>query len=187
MNGDITLTSAVGLGTKFQVSLPMTWQESKAKDIAIHVVDVETLSCDSLNILLVEDNRINAIVAQGFCEKLGHRVDHAENGKLAIERLKTTQYDLILMDNHMPEMNGVETTKYIREKLKLDTLIFAYTADVFREAHDNFIQAGVDHILTKPLQQESFFWRPTTVLKSITKTNSSRRFEWEWKYCRASS
>ncbi|UPR54623.1 CHASE3 domain-containing protein [Vibrio cyclitrophicus] len=157
MNGDITLTSAVGLGTKFQVSLPMTWQESKAKDIAIHVVDVETLSCDSLNILLVEDNRINAIVAQGFCEKLGHRVDHAENGKLAIERLKTTQYDLILMDNHMPEMNGVETTKYIREKLKLDTLIFAYTADVFREAHDNFIQAGVDHILTKPLQQESFF------------------------------
>ncbi|MEZ9777387.1 CHASE3 domain-containing protein [Vibrio sp. 10N.261.54.A5] len=157
MNGEITLTSAVGLGTKFQVSLPITWQESKAKDIATHTVDAETLSYDSLSILLVEDNRINAIVAQGFCEKLGHHVDHAENGKLAIERLKTTQYDLILMDNHMPEMNGVETTNYIREKLKLDTLIFAYTADVFREAHDNFIQAGVDHILTKPLQQESFF------------------------------
>ncbi|MCK8072229.1 CHASE3 domain-containing protein [Vibrio sp. 1CM23M] len=157
MNGEITLTSAVGLGTKFQVSLPITWQESKTKDIATHTVDAETLSFDSLSILLVEDNRINAIVAQGFCEKLGHHVEHAENGKLAIERLKTTQYDLILMDNHMPEMNGVETTNYIREKLKLDTLIFAYTADVFREAHDNFIQAGVDHILTKPLQQESFF------------------------------
>ncbi|MFA0495645.1 CHASE3 domain-containing protein [Vibrio sp. 10N.222.54.B11] len=157
MNGEITLTSAVGLGTKFQVSLPITWQESKAKDIATHTVDAETLSFDSLSILLVEDNRINAIVAQGFCEKLGHHVEHAENGKLAIERLKTTQYDLILMDNHMPEMNGVETTNYIREKLKLDTLIFAYTADVFREAHDNFIQVGVDHILTKPLQQESFF------------------------------
>ncbi|MEG3696665.1 ATP-binding protein, partial [Vibrio coralliirubri] len=157
MNGEITLTSAVGLGTKFQVSLPITWQESKAKDIATHTVDAETLSYDSLSILLVEDNRINAIVAQGFCEKLGHHVEHAENGKLAIERLKTTQYDLILMDNHMPEMNGVETTHHIREKLKLDTLIFAYTADVFREAHDNFIQAGVDHILTKPLQQESFF------------------------------
>lgn len=157
MNGEITLTSAVGLGTKFQVSLPITWQESKAKDIAPHTVDAETLSFDSLSILLVEDNRINAIVAQGFCEKLGHHVEHAENGKIAIERLKTTRYDLILMDNHMPEMNGVETTNYIREKLKLDTLIFAYTADVFREAHDNFIQAGVDHILTKPLQQESFF------------------------------
>ncbi|PHX03850.1 CHASE3 domain-containing protein [Vibrio splendidus] len=157
MNGEITLTSAVGLGTKFQVSLPIAWQEGKTGDIVTPVINTENLTCDSLRILLVEDNRINAIVAQGFCEKLGHHVDLSENGKLAIERLKINQYDLILMDNHMPEMNGIETTQYIREKLKLDTLIFAYTADVFREAHDNFIQAGVDHILTKPLQQESFF------------------------------
>ncbi|MFA0231405.1 ATP-binding protein, partial [Vibrio sp. 10N.261.45.A7] len=157
MNGEITLTSAVGLGTKFQITLPIAWQESKTTNTITPATNTEDLTCDSLSILLVEDNRINAIVAQGFCEKLGHHVEHAENGKLAIERLKTTQYDLILMDNHMPEMNGVETTHYIREKLKLGTLIFAYTADVFREAHDNFIHAGVDHVLTKPLQQESFF------------------------------
>ena len=157
MNGEITLTSAVGLGTKFQVSLPIAWQEVKTGDVVTPVLNTENLTCDSLRILLVEDNRINAIVAQGFCEKLGHHVDLSENGKLAIERLRTNQYDLILMDNHMPEINGIETTQYIREKLELDTLIFAYTADVFREAHDNFIQAGVDHILTKPLQQESFF------------------------------
>lgn len=157
MDGEITLTSAVGLGTRFQVTLPIAWQESKTSDVIAPVTNPEILTCDSLNILLVEDNHINAIVAQGFCEKLGHHVDHSENGKLAIERLKTSQYDLILMDNHMPEMNGVETTHYIREKLKLNTLIFAYTADVFREAHDNFINAGVDHVLTKPLQQESFF------------------------------
>lgn len=157
MNGEITLTSAVGLGTKFQITIPMTWQEGQTSDVIIPITNKETLNCGSLNILLVEDNRINAIVAQGFCEKLGHHVDHSENGKLAIERLKTNRYDLILMDNHMPEMNGVETTHYIREQLKLDTLIFAYTADVFKEAHDNFIHAGVDHVLTKPLQQESFF------------------------------
>ncbi|MGF1851112.1 CHASE3 domain-containing protein [Vibrio satsumensis] len=157
MNGEITLTSAVGLGTKFQVSLSIAWQEGKTGDVATPVINTEKLTCSSLSILLVEDNRINAIVAQGFCEKLGHHVDLSENGKLAIERLKTNKYDLILMDNHMPEMNGVETTQYIREQLKLDTLIFAYTADVFREAHDNFILAGVDHVLTKPLQQESFF------------------------------
>ncbi|MGR5334515.1 CHASE3 domain-containing protein [Vibrio gigantis] len=157
MNGEITLTSAVGLGTKFQVSLSIAWQEEKTGDVATPVINTEKLTCSSLSILLVEDNRINAIVAQGFCEKLGHHVDLSENGKLAIERLKTNKYDLILMDNHMPEMNGVETTQYIREQLKLDTLIFAYTADVFREAHDNFILAGVDHVLTKPLQQESFF------------------------------
>ncbi|WP_373944814.1 CHASE3 domain-containing protein [Vibrio chagasii] len=157
MNGEITLTSAVGLGTKFQITIPMKWQEGQTSDVIIPITNKETLNCGSLSILLVEDNRINAIVAQGFCEKLGHHVDHSENGKLAIERLKTKRYDLILMDNHMPEMNGVETTHYIREQLKLDTLIFAYTADVFKEAHDNFINAGVDHVLTKPLQQESFF------------------------------
>ncbi|MEZ8436458.1 CHASE3 domain-containing protein [Vibrio splendidus] len=157
MNGEITLTSAVGLGTKFQVSLPIAWQEGKTGDVVTPVINTENLTCDSLRILLVEDNRINAIVAQGFCEKLGHHVDLSENGKLAIERLKTNQYDLILMDNHMPEMNGVEATHYIRDKLKLNTLIFAYTADVFREAHDSFLNAGVDHVLTKPLQQESFF------------------------------
>lgn len=158
MNGDIILTSAVGLGTKFEVSLPIAWQEGKvASENIPRLADTEELTYESLNILLVEDNRINAIVAKGFCENLGHHVDLAENGKLAIERLETHQYDLILMDNHMPEMNGVEATHYIRDKLKLNTLIFAYTADVFREAHDSFLDAGVDHVLTKPLQQESFF------------------------------
>ncbi|CAH6850380.1 Phosphorelay protein LuxU [Vibrio chagasii] len=157
MKGEITLTSAVGLGTKFQVTLPVSWQESKVSECSVNTNDTENLAHESLNILLVEDNRINAIVAQGFCENLGHKVELAENGRRAIERLQHSQYDLILMDNHMPEMNGVETTQYIRDKLKLNTLIFAYTADVFREAHDSFINAGVDHILTKPLQQESFF------------------------------
>jgi signal transduction histidine kinase/CheY-like chemotaxis protein len=157
MNGEIILTSAVGLGTKFQVSIPIAWQEGKTGESTTQMTNTENLTCNSMNILLVEDNRINAIVAQGFCENLGHHVDLAENGKLAIERLETHQYDLILMDNHMPEMNGVEATHYIRDKLKLNTLIFAYTADVFREAHDSFLNAGVDHVLTKPLQQESFF------------------------------
>ncbi|MCG9555811.1 CHASE3 domain-containing protein [Vibrio sp. Isolate31] len=157
MNGEITLTSAVGLGTKFQITLPMKWQEGQTSEVIIPITNKDTLNCGSLSILLVEDNRINAIVAQGFCENLGHHVDLAENGKRAIERLQHSKYNLILMDNHMPEMNGVETTQYIRDKLKLNTLIFAYTADVFREAHDSLINSGVDHILTKPLQQESFF------------------------------
>ena len=180
MNGEITLTSAVGLGTKFQITIPMTWQEGQTSDVIIPITNKETLNCGSLNILLVEDNRINAIVAQGFCEKLGHHVDHSENGRLAIERLKAHQYDLILMDNHMPEMNGVETTHYIREQLKLDTLIFAYTADVFKEAHDNFIHAGVDHVLTKPLQQESFFdalQQFSTRLPKQTKTEGTNTNE----------
>ena len=157
MDGQITLNSAVGLGTKFQVSLPIKWQESQAAHTAPNLISTTEPSKNPLNVLLVEDNRINAIVAKGFCENLGYNVELAENGRIATEYLKTAEYDLILMDNHMPEMNGVEATQYIRQQLGLKTLIFAYTADVFREAHDSFIEAGADHILTKPLQQESFF------------------------------
>ncbi|HHC7118641.1 TPA: ATP-binding protein [Vibrio parahaemolyticus] len=154
MGGSITLKSVEGGGTQFIVTLPIPWNESE-KPSPQHT-PVQTRSTQNLRILLAEDNRVNALVAKGFCEKLGHAVDVAENGLVAVEKARDNDYDLILMDNHMPEMNGVEATRFIREKLGVKTLLFAYTADVFREAHDHFIAAGADHVLTKPLQRESF-------------------------------
>ncbi|ELA8153455.1 response regulator [Vibrio parahaemolyticus] len=154
MGGSITLKSVEGVGTQFIVTLPIPWNESE-KPSPQHT-PVQTRSTQNLRILLAEDNRVNALVAKGFCEKLGHAVDVAENGLVAVEKARDNDYDLILMDNHMPEMNGVEATRCIREKLGVKTLLFAYTADVFREAHDHFIAAGADHVLTKPLQRESF-------------------------------
>ncbi|EGQ8035768.1 response regulator [Vibrio parahaemolyticus] len=154
MGGSITLKSVEGVGTQFIVTLPIPWNESE-KPSPQHT-PVQTRSTQNLRILLAEDNRVNALVAKGFCEKLGHAVDIAENGLVAVEKARDNDYDLILMDNHMPEMNGVEATRFIREKLRVKTLLFAYTADVFREAHDHFIAAGADHVLTKPLQRESF-------------------------------
>ncbi|HCG7248268.1 TPA: response regulator [Vibrio parahaemolyticus] len=154
MGGSITLKSVKGVGTQFIVTLPIPWNESE-KPSPQHT-PVQTRSTQNLRILLAEDNRVNALVAKGFCEKLGHTVDVAENGLVAVEKARDNDYDLILMDNHMPEMNGVEATRFIREKLGVKTLLFAYTADVFREAHDHFIAAGADHVLTKPLQRESF-------------------------------
>lgn len=154
MGGSISLKSVEGVGTQFIVTLPIPWNESE-KPSPQHT-PVQTRSTQNLRILLAEDNRVNALVAKGFCEKLGHAVDVAENGLVAVEKARDNDYDLILMDNHMPEMNGVEATRFIREKLGVKTLLFAYTADVFREAHDHFIAAGADHVLTKPLQRESF-------------------------------
>ncbi|MDG3413009.1 ATP-binding protein [Vibrio parahaemolyticus] len=154
MGGSITLKSVEGVGTQFIVTLPIPWNESE-KPSPQHT-PVQTRSTQNLRILLAEDNRVNALVAKGFCEKLGHTVDVAENGLVAVEKARDNDYDLILMDNHMPEMNGVEATRFIREKLRVKTLLFAYTADVFREAHDHFIATGADHVLTKPLQRESF-------------------------------
>ncbi|MBM4959032.1 response regulator [Vibrio parahaemolyticus] len=154
MGGSITLKSVEGVGTQFIVTLPIPWNESEKP--SLQHTPVQTRSTQNLRILLAEDNRVNALVAKGFCEKLGHAVDVAENGLVAVEKARDNDYDLILMDNHMPEMNGVEATRFIREKLGVKTLLFAYTADVFREAHDHFIAAGADHVLTKPLQRESF-------------------------------
>ncbi|AMG01080.1 ATP-binding protein [Vibrio harveyi] len=156
MSGEIKLKSVESIGTQFLVDLPIPWVEKEQPAMPNTKAEQQQENKRNLHILLAEDNRVNAIVAKGFCEKLGHTVEIAENGLIATKKAQENQYDLILMDNHMPEMNGVEATRFIREKLGVKTLLFAYTADVFREAHDNFIDAGADHVLTKPLQRESF-------------------------------
>lgn len=155
MDGTVELRSKQGEGSTFTLTLPLdtstqTTEMNRAASKNIQTID------QPLSILLAEDNRVNAIVAKGFCTKLGHSVEIAVNGKIATQMAASKSYDLILMDNHMPEMNGVEATRYLRETLQLKTLIFAYTADVFRQAHDDFIAAGADHVLTKPLQRDSF-------------------------------
>ncbi|MGD1463734.1 ATP-binding protein [Vibrio harveyi] len=156
MSGEIKLKSVESIGTQFLVDLPIPWVEKEQPAMPNTKAEQQQENKRNLHILLAEDNRVNAIVAKGFCEKLGHTVEIAENGLIATKKAQENQYDLILMDNHMPEMNGVEVTRFIREKIGVKTLLFAYTADVFREAHDNFIDAGADHVLTKPLQRESF-------------------------------
>ncbi len=156
MSGEIKLKSVESIGTQFLVDLPIPWVEKEQPAMPNTKAEQQQENKRNLHILLAEDNRVNAIVAKDFCEKLGHTVEIAENGLIATKKAQENQYDLILMDNHMPEMNGVEATRFIREKLGVKTLLFAYTADVFREAHDNFIDAGADHVLTKPLQRESF-------------------------------
>ncbi|MHA2784677.1 ATP-binding protein [Vibrio harveyi] len=156
MSGEIKLKSVESIGTQFLVDLPIPWVEKEQPAMSNTKAEQQQENKRNLHILLAEDNRVNAIVAKGFCEKLGHTVEIAENGLIATKKAQENQHDLILMDNHMPEMNGVEATRFIREKLGVKTLLFAYTADVFREAHDNFIDAGADHVLTKPLQRESF-------------------------------
>ena len=156
MGGDVNVISTLGKGSVFSVNLKLmpiqTVQATKEKSVSL---DDQAIAC-SLNILLVEDNKVNALVAKTFCTKQGHQVDVAQNGEIAVERVQNSAYDLIIMDNHMPVMDGIEATRIIRQQLKCNTVIFGCTADVFKEAHDNFMAAGANHILTKPLQKESF-------------------------------
>ena len=156
MDGRVSVQSEAGVGTTFfiDIELEVTTQRAQPEQ-AKHSLSRQAIS-QALSILVVEDNPINAVVTKTFCQKQGHKVLLAENGLVAIEILKNKRFDLIIMDNHMPEMDGITATKVIRDELKLNTVIFGCTADVFKEARDNFISAGANHVLTKPLQKESF-------------------------------
>lgn len=156
MQGHVRIESEIGVGTSFIIDLQIDRTEELPEQLRDkHDLNRQVLT-QSLNILIVEDNRINALVAKTFCQKQGHNVSVAEDGSIAIEVVQKQHFDLIIMDNHMPKMDGVTATKYMRQNLNMDTIIFGCTADVFKEAHDNFIEAGVNHVLTKPLQKDSF-------------------------------
>ena len=160
MGGDISVNSTEGKGTTFTIVIPLEISNKQAtvenKDHSPRTNIEETETPTNLSILIAEDNKVNALVAKMFCQRLGHQVTIAENGQVALDILQESSFDLIIMDNHMPIMDGITATQIIRNKLKLSTVIFACTADVFQEAHDNFIAAGANYILTKPLQEQSF-------------------------------
>ena len=108
-----------------------------------------------VRILLVEDNAVNQLVALRLLEKQGHAVTIAANGKRALEALKKDPYDLVLMDIQMPEMNGWEATKAIRENEKTTgehIPIAAMTAHAMKGDEERCITAGMDDYLTKPIR-----------------------------------
>lgn len=110
----------------------------------------------SPHLLLVDDNAVNRLVACRFLTRAGCRVDEAADGKEALERIRTHQYDAVLMDCFMPEMDGYETTQRIRtgEGDGRRLPVIALTAAAFASDRDKAIAAGMDDFLTKPIQSQ---------------------------------
>ena len=154
MGGTITVTSRLNFGTRFTISLPLEMRELE-EQVVVQTSTSANQTLDNFSVLLVEDNKINAMVIRKFCESINLTVENAYDGLQALDKLVSNQYDLIIMDNHMPNMSGIEAIQKIRNELKLTTVVFACTADVFKEAHDEFIMSGADFVLTKPLQKNS--------------------------------
>ena len=112
-----------------------------------------------LNILLAEDNPINQKVALVTLDRIGHHVDLAENGVITVRLFKENIYDLVLMDVYMPEMDGIEATRKIREfeasnPDRKPVFICAITANTSREDEESCLKAGMDGFISKPFRME---------------------------------
>jgi CheY-like chemotaxis protein len=107
-----------------------------------------------LKILVAEDNLVNQKIAIKILGKLGYNIRMANNGKEAVEIISNEQFDIILMDVQMPEMDGLEATKNIRTQIQVQPIIIALTANVLQGDHDACIQAGMNDYMSKPIDIE---------------------------------
>ena len=107
-----------------------------------------------LRILIAEDNQVNQTLAVRTLQKLGYETAVAENGVLALQELQRYDYDMILMDVQMPEMDGLEATRLIRQNFNIQPVIIAMTANAMTEDKEACLQAGMDDYISKPIRRE---------------------------------
>lgn len=155
LGGDIDVVSSVGEGSCFTVSFIVSARKALAEPDRLDPDSTETSAALLVGktALLAEDNAINAVVAQALLEQLGCNVVHVDDGLKAAIRVEEGGIDFVLMDIHMPVMDGVEATYRIR-KLMNDNAsvpIIGLTAEAFKDRHDAFMQAGMNDIVTKPV------------------------------------
>ncbi|WP_242695904.1 response regulator [Desertivirga brevis] len=137
------------------------------------ILDERFAAENPLRILLAEDNLINQKLAVRILNKLGYHPDVANDGVEALEMLPKKEYDLILMDVLMPNLDGLETTKKIRREGKYRPKIVAMTANAYPEDKEACLAAGMDGYLSKPIQMESFI----AALKEMSRINNTKLFK----------
>lgn len=150
MNGEINVQSEKGSGTT--VSFILNFEKGDIHNIK-KVKEEINFDISGINVLLVEDNIINRMVAINSLHYFNCVVTEATNGLEAIEILKNKHFDIILMDVQMPEMDGIEATIKIKKELKLQTPIIALTANAFKSEVEKCKNAGMDDYITKPFEE----------------------------------
>jgi PAS domain S-box-containing protein len=174
--GSISCSSKLGEGSEFVVEMPFRKGEIRIQKEEIKRIQA-SISPNFLKgkkILLVEDNQLNQLLALKVFRKWNFELDIAENGKIAIEKVKNSNFDLILMDIQMPEMDGNEATKYIRENLgeKSNIPIIALTAHATSGEEQKCIDLGMDDYLSKPFDANDLLKKIYNLIKEDT-TNYS--------------
>jgi CheY-like chemotaxis protein/anti-sigma regulatory factor (Ser/Thr protein kinase) len=149
-HSDIELESEIGTGSKFSfvLNLPIFNKNSEFKN-ELNADDYKEQKLEGLKVLLVEDNLINVKIAEKILKQWDVNVDVALNGLIAVEKHKSTKYDVILMDLSMPVMDGFEASINIRSKDSLIPII-ALTASTSYLSLEKAIQIGINEYITKP-------------------------------------
>jgi PAS domain S-box-containing protein len=154
MGGTIEVESKEGTGSVFTLIIPVDIPEQEKRN-GPEAKPVPSSSPRPLRILLAEDNPVNRVVIQRHLSKQGHSVSAVVDGRKALEALEKTVFDLVLMDVQMPEMNGMEATRAIREGASgmnpVTLPIIALTAYAMKDDRERFLSAGMDGYVTKPV------------------------------------
>ncbi len=164
MNGNIGVKSEFGVGSNFYFSIEQGYvtKEVKAEEIYREVNTVEGMSVDTLTsvvmpkakILIVDDNKVNIMVIQGLLEPYKAQIDYALSGQECLNLLTSQEYDLVFMDQMMPEMDGIETLARIR-KLPFEYCknipVVVVTANAVGEAKEMLMKAGFSDYISKPI------------------------------------
>lgn len=166
--GTVQVKSAEGIGSAFTVVLPV-------KKVSMEVISqveqaLEPISSPgNVHILLVEDQPLNQQLAKKLISDFGFTAEVAFNGKAAVELLRSETFDIVLMDLQMPEMDGYDATKIIREKLQLDIPIIALTAHSSAGEREKCLALGMNDYLVKPFRaQELYFKIVSAIRKKVT-------------------
>ena len=158
LKGKIYLKSELGKGSNFIFEIPLKHtdqvieEETSKKNYFKNISEIEL---STIKILVVEDNKINQMITKKILNKMNLNCDIVDNGEDAVEQVRNTNYDVVLMDIHMPGISGLEATKIIRG-FKKDLTIFALTAVTLEDKMHEFEEAGFDDIISKPFKQEDF-------------------------------
>ena len=153
--GSIRVKSKMNEGSEFSFILNF----KKTNETAESESDIIEINAENKNIsvLVVEDIALNQLLMKTLLDDFGFERDIAANGKIAIEKMQTKTYDIILMDLQMPEMNGFETTEYIRTKMNSAIPIIALTADVTTTDLAKCKAVGMNDYLAKPVDDRLLY------------------------------
>ncbi len=153
MGGSIRVESRLGVGSSFHLLIPLQWKSDNITTKPLAEKESNLWSGPPLDILLAEDNPINTQFIKIVLENMGHVVTVAENGKVALDTLKTNTFDLVLMDIQMPVMNGIDALNLLRDLKQLrgkHLTVIALTAYALIGDKEKYLKMGFDGYLSKP-------------------------------------